>query len=131
VSKLAPTLALRGRVARSQAGAPIQFAATVGGGSTLRGFRSGRFTGDTAASWGAELRLHILRGNFRLVKGEIGAIAFLDSGRVWAGGEGSGGWHYGRGAGLWFGMLNRSLTAHLVYARGERGSLYAGLGMPF
>ncbi len=128
---LDPTLAFRFGAARTQRGAPFQFAPAIGGASTLRGFRTRRYTGDVALNWSAELRARLLRGNLRLVRGEIGAIALIDAGRVLVSGEDSGGWHYGTGGGLWFGMLDRSLTAHVVYAHGEKGGLYAGLGMPF
>jgi len=130
-ARLDPTLALRFGAARTGSGAPFQFAPAIGGSSTLRGFRTRRFTGDTALHWSAELRARLRRANLRLVRGEIGAIAFLDAGRVFVSGEDSAGWHYGKGGGLWFGVLDRSLTAHIVYARGEKGSFHAGLGMPF
>jgi hypothetical protein len=35
------------------------------------------------------------------------------------------------GGGFWWGGFDRSVVAHLLYARGERHALYAGLGVPF
>jgi hypothetical protein len=125
------TLAVRAGAAAAGRNTPFQFAPALGGSSTLRGFHTHRFTGDGMLYWGAELRAYLMRGNLRFVKGEIGAIGLLDAGRVTGSIGSSAGWHYGKGGGLWFGVLDRSLTVHLVYARGERGGLYAGLGMPF
>ncbi len=128
---LDPVIAVRVGANHVTGDAPFQYSPTVGGSSTLRGFRNRRYTGDTSLNAGMELRARIARINFGLVRAQVGGIALIDAGRVFVSGEDDGSWHYGKGGGLWFGILDRALTAHLVYADGEKGGLYAGLGMPF
>jgi hypothetical protein len=126
-----PTLAARVGAAQVWGDAPFQYAATVGGGSSLRGYQTRRFTGNASLHGNVELRTRFGRANLGLVRGEIGAIGLVDAGRVFADGEDSGRWHYGRGGGLWFGTFDRGFTAHLVYARGEGSGFHAGIGLPF
>jgi hypothetical protein len=126
-----PTLALRAGGQRLWGGFPFQEAASVGGWSTLRGYRSQRYQGDAAAWGGAELRVPVSRANLWLVRGDLGALALEDAGRVWMGGRSPGGWHTAYGGGLWFSFLERTHTASVVWAHGERSTLYARLEIPF
>ncbi len=108
---------------------PIHDAATVGGGSTLRGFRWQRFAGDVAAYGGAELRVPLFRANLLLVRGKLGILGFMDAGRVWVDGDSPGGWHTGYGTGLFFRTLDTAVYA--AWAHGEENRIYLGLGLPF
>jgi hypothetical protein len=128
---LEPTLAMRvsaGAVSRS---APLQYAAFLGGGGSLRGFEHQRFAGRAVTAASAELRTTLTRANLLLARGDLGTIAFLDAGRVFVPHESSSRVHTGYGGGLWFGTLGRALTAHGVVAFGERATLHAGFGLPF
>ena len=128
---LESVLALRGGGQTLWGRAPIQFSPTVGGGSSLRGHRTRRFTGDWSLFGGAELRTVLGRLNMGVVKGDLGTIGLFETGRVFLRGEDSERWHTAAGGGLWFGPLDREYTAHLVLVKGERLKLTAGLGMPF
>src|SRR5690606_12280465 len=102
---------------------PIQEAAFVGGLGTVRGYPRQRFLGDAALFGGAEARSVLSRFNF-VFRGDLGALALVDGGRVFVDGEDSDTWHTAFGGGLWIGTLGRSRTASLVYAYGEEHSLY-------
>jgi hypothetical protein len=125
-----PTLALRAGGQRVWGGFPFQDAASVGGWTTLRGWDTRRLQGDAAAWGGAELRVPVVRANLG-VRGDLGVLGLTDAGRVWMDGESPGGWRTGYGGGLWFSFLDRTRTASLVWAQGERGRLYAHFAIPF
>ena len=128
---LEPTIALRAGAHGVLGDPPFQYAAFLGGGSSLRGHRSNRFAGDAAVHGSAELRTKLGRANLMLARGDIGAFALGDVGRVFLSGESSTRWHSALGGGLWFGPLDRSVVVHLLYAYGETHRVAAGLGMPF
>ncbi|MQA91443.1 MAG: BamA/TamA family outer membrane protein [Gemmatimonas sp.] len=128
---LESTVALRAGGAWVLGDAPFQYAATVGGGSSLRGYRTNRFTGDQSVFGSAELRSLIGRVDLRIARGDIGTILLADLGRVFVSGEDSSTWHTAFGGGLWFGLVDRHLVGHSTIAFGERTTLNLGLGMPF
>ena len=107
---------------------PSQYAAFVGGSNTVRGFAWQRFAGDRAASASTELRVPMGQLNF-LIKSDVGAIGFVDAGRVWFDGQSDGSWHTGVGGGLWFAALGRAVS--VTYARGEESRFYLKTGLPF
>lgn len=123
-----PTLALRAGSRHAWGAFPVQDAAFLGGKNTLRGFRYQRFAGDAAVYGSAELRAPVRR-ILLLVRGELGAFAFADAGRVFVDGASPGGWHTGYGGGLTFTSLGMTLSA--TYALGEEGRVYLDFGMPF
>ncbi len=125
-----PTLALRAGGERVWGGFPFQYSAFLGGGGTLRGYRSQRFAGDASAFGSAELRQVVTRAKL-IVRGDLGVLALGDAGRVWYRGESPGGWHTAYGAGLFFAFLDRKRAVSATWARGERDSFYVMLGMPF
>jgi hemolysin activation/secretion protein len=109
---------------------PLQYAAFVGGGRSLRGYSSQRYAGDAAAWAGAELRQVLTRAEI-VVRGDLGVLALADAGRVWYGGESDGGWHTAYGGGVFFSFMDHAYTASATYAYGEKGKLYLALGVPF
>jgi len=127
-----PTLALRGGARRVWGGFPEHEAAFVGGWSTLRGYETHRFAGDAALWGGAELRSFLTRLKL-VVRGDLGALAFADAGRVYLDGASPGGWHGGAGGGLsfLFRLDQTPVSATAVYARGETGKIRLQLGAPF
>jgi len=128
---LQPTLALRAGGQRVWGTYPFQEAASIGGGTTVRGLFSDRFLGDASAYGNAELRLRL--ANYRLLApGEMGVFGLSDVGRVWVTGESSNKWHTAFGGGLWFAYLNRRNTVSVALARGEgRTALYLRTGFMF
>lgn len=125
-----PTLALRGGAVRAWGDYPFQEAAFLGGGSSLRGYPHGRFAGDASVYGNAELRAVLLPAKI-FVRGELGATALADAGRVYLRGESSDRWHTALGGGVWFAFRQRHSALSLLYARGERSQLYLNLGLPF
>jgi hypothetical protein len=125
-----PVLALRGGARAAWGDFPVQEAAYVGGGATLRGFRSQRFAGDRALFGGAELRQPLFRANL-VLRGTVGAFALTDAGRVYLDGDSPGDWHTSTGGGLFFLTLDGTRALSVSYARGERGELNFEFGVPF
>ncbi|HUF13895.1 MAG TPA: BamA/TamA family outer membrane protein [Longimicrobiales bacterium] len=122
-------LAVRaGGALASGGGFPVQDAATVGGRTTLRGYRWQRYSGDAAAHGSAELRIPV--GSIPLfLRWEVGLFGLADAGRVWFDGSSEGGWHAGFGGGLWLSSLGKAFS--LAYARGEDDRIYFQSGVPF
>ena len=108
---------------------PLHGAATIGGLSTLRGYRWQRFSGDEAYYGALELRVPLMRANLLVVRGRLGVIGFVDAGRVRFRDRSPGGWHTGRGGGLMLETLGT--VAWAAWARGEEDRFYVGLGFPF
>jgi hemolysin activation/secretion protein len=118
---------------------PYMEAATLGQGgleaggtlaepeSTLRGYRAGRFRGDSSAYGNADLRLRISSMNI-LVPGVWGLTAFGDVGRVWYEGESSDKWHTDVGGGLWFSWLTNRLSASIGVSHSEENDLVYVIG---
>ncbi|HEX8693933.1 MAG TPA: BamA/TamA family outer membrane protein [Longimicrobium sp.] len=125
-----PTLALRAGGERLWGDFPLQYAAFLGGSSTVRGHRGERFAGDAAAYGSAELRQPLARVEL-VVKGTLGAFALADAGRVWFEGDSDGDWHTAVGGGLFFSFLDHARTVSVAYAHGEVGRVHFKVGMPF
>jgi hypothetical protein len=126
-----PTLAMRLAATGVSEGAPLQQAAFLGGGSSLRGYDTQRFAGDVALSGSAELRSTLGRVNLLVARGDLGTLGFVDAGRVFQRGESSNRIHSGYGAGAWFATLDRSIAVHAAIGFGESTTLHAGFGLPF
>ena len=131
---LAPqvTLALRaGATHLIGDGFPFYHAATLGGTENLRGFRSTRFTGRTAAYQNAELRVQLFGFQTYAATGDLGLIGFVDNGRVWADGEGSSTWHQGYGGGLWMNLFDLIVLSGTVGVSDEGTFVNVGTGFQF
>ncbi|MGB7785646.1 MAG: metallophosphoesterase [Salinimicrobium sp.] len=76
-------------------------AATLGGENGLRGFRTNRFSGESALATGADLRYSFEEFKTALLPVQIGVFAGYDVGRVWMGNEDSSVWHDSYGGGFW------------------------------
>lgn len=128
---LETTLAVRAGGAGASDGAPIQHAAFLGGGSSLRGYSPQRFAGDAAAFAGAEVRTLLGRANLLVARGDLGILGFVDAGRVWYDGIESDKLHTGYGGGVWFAPFERTLTFHGLYEYGDEHRFSVGVGLPF
>ena len=84
--RLAPqvTLALRAGAEHTLGDFPFFDASVLGGPGSLRGYRRQRFAGRTAASGSVETRAKLLDLDAYVLPLRVGALAFVDAGRVWA-----------------------------------------------
>jgi hypothetical protein len=113
---------------------PFHEAATLGAGGfetgaldypgdTLRGYRTGRFSGDASAFGNADLRLKL--SSIKLVlPGTWGVVGFADGGRVWFEGEESDTWHTSAGGGLWFSFLNDRVAVSSGIGHSDEENLF-------
>ncbi len=125
------TLALRAGGKKVFGTYPFHESAFIGGSSTVRGFRRGRFAGDAALYGNAELRL-ILGKAVILIPGEYGIFGLTDIGRVYLDGEISKKWHTAYGGGFFFSVLDLSTVFSLaVAASEEKTSVYFKAGFSF
>ncbi|MGB6122889.1 MAG: BamA/TamA family outer membrane protein [Bacteroidota bacterium] len=110
---------------------PVYEAASLGGGRSLRGYFSQRFTGDASLFGSADLRLSLGR-YFIIIPTEIGLILLADAGRVWLNGDSDGNWHTDAGLGLWFAPLSRDFLLSVIAAQSVEGLfINAGAGFSF
>ncbi len=122
------TLALRVGAEHVAGDFPFYRAASLGGTTNLRGYRSTRFSGRSALWQNAELRLGL--GQFRTyaAAGSFGLVGFADNGRVWADGEDSSAWHQGYGGGLWLNLFDLVLVNGTVGVSEEGTFVNVGFG---
>ena len=92
----------------------------------LRGYTSGRFSGESSVDGSTELRVPVGTVNL-LVRWNAGIFGLADAGRVWSSGESAGGWHTGLGGGIWLEALGRAVS--IAYARGDQNRLYVKAGL--
>ena len=125
------TLAVRAGGAHNLGAFPFYTASTLGGTANLRGFRSTRFSGRTSLYANAELRLALFRVTWAALPGRVGALGFVDHGRVWTDGERSDTWHRGYGGGLWYDVVDE-VVVRVSYGVSEDDTyLLTGLGFLF
>jgi hypothetical protein len=123
---MGPHLAFRAGGSFAAGEFPVQFAPSIGGKSTLRGYNYRRFAGDAAVNGGAEFRVPVGTVNF-LVRSQLGLFALADAGRVWFDGRSDGALHTGIGGGFWLSSLGRAVS--VAYAKGESHRLYLKSGL--
>jgi hypothetical protein len=125
-----PLLALRGGAEKVWGDFPYFDAAFLGGSHSLRTASRQRFAGDAAVHGSAELRLPIATFPFILPL-NIGALGFVEAGRVFVDAQSPGGWHTGVAAGLWLGVLSPGTSITLMTTnRRERRWLF-GFGFDY
>ena len=115
-----PTLALRAGGKKVWGTVPFLEAAYIGGGNSMRGYRSRRFGGNASVYGNAELRFSVAPFNI-LVPGTIGLFALTDVGRVFYEDDPSDAdkWHVGYGGGLWISVIDRMQTLSVAVAKGD------------
>jgi Omp85 superfamily domain len=119
-------LAVRGGASMTSGLFPAQYAASIGGWTTLRGYRWQRFSGDASVDGSTELRVPVGTVNL-LLRWNAGIFGLADVGRVWSSGESEGGWHKGFGGGVWLEALGRAIS--VAYARGDEHRFYLKTGL--
>jgi Calcineurin-like phosphoesterase len=95
-------------------------AAVIGSGTGLRGYRTERFSGESALALGADLRFGFRKFKTGLLPLQLGIFGGFDVGRVWIDGEDSDKWHNDVGGGLWMSAVD-ALTLDLGVVTGEDG----------
>jgi hypothetical protein len=116
-----PHLAMRAGGSVATGTPPVQYAPTIGGWRTLRGYSSGRYTGDAAIDGSTEL--HVPVGTVDLLlRWDAGVFGLADVGRVWFDGASEGSWHGALGGGVWLTALGKSVS--FAYARGDSHRFY-------
>ena len=125
------TLALRAGGATNVGTYPFFEASTVGGRDNLRGFPRTRFAGRSAVYGNADLRVKLFDFNIYILKGELGALGFVDHGRVWLNDEDSDLWHRGYGGGLWMTPFGMTVLTASVGISDEGELLDLSVGFQF
>jgi len=119
-------LAVRGGASMASGLFPAQYAATIGGWRTLRGYYWERFSGDAAVTGSTELRVPVGTVNL-LLRWNTGVFGLADVGRVWMSGESEGAWHTAFGGGVWLEALGKAIS--VAYAKGESHRFYLRTGL--
>lgn len=129
------TLALRAAAEHRIGAAPFFDAAALGGPTALRGFRRERYTGLTSVLTSAEVRAKLFDAATYVAPFQVGALAFVDAGRVWGSpagpAVGSDAVHVGYGGGVWVGVLDRAVVNVTVGASSELTTVMFGLGFAY
>ena len=124
-------LTVRTGVEKRIGGFPFMDAAFLGGRRLLRGYQKQRFAGD-AAAW-SQVELHLPGPELRVAGRNltIGPVAHADAGRVYLSGVSEGGWHFGRGFGLWATDRGSGRYASVLLSWGDAAPrAYFNLGIP-
>lgn len=125
------TIATRFGVAHNIGDFPFFSSNTLGTRHNLRGYLNTRFAGRTSAYNNLEVRTKLFDMYNYIFGGEVGALGFVDSGRVWTDGESSDIWHHGYGGGLWISIYKRAVL-NISVGFSEEGYYYtAGAGFFF
>ena len=125
-----PVLALRGGGKKLWGPFPYFDAAFLGGSETIRTQEKQTFAGDASIYGTAELRVPIAKFPF-LVPLDLGALGFMDAGRVYVDGESPGGWHSAAGAGLWAGYVNPGFNFNVEFTNDPDHRFITNFGFAF
>jgi len=125
------TLAVRATGRLTMGTVPVHEAAFVGGSTTVRGYESGRYAGESAAFFNSELRVHVATLPF-VVPWQFGVVGIGDLGRVFNVTDNDQVWHGSAGGGIWFALPNRSLGGVMTIVGSPQGSaLWLSYGFMF
>jgi outer membrane protein assembly factor BamA len=123
---------LEGRILRQDSDRPLPpyLQPQLGGLSTLRGFATGSFVGDTLVSMSAELVVP-LTSPLKIWK--IGVSTFIDRGTVYNKGEhfGDQPMEEGYGAGVWFAAAFLRLNVAVAHGQGASTRVHVGGNVTF
>ena len=106
-------------------------AAQIGGENLLRGYRTQRFSGQTALAGSVDLRYSFNQFKTKFLPLQFGIFTGVDTGRVWVKGDGSKKWHSDYGGGFWFNSADAIQGTFNLFA-GEDGLRFSfGFGFKF
>jgi len=106
-------------------------AATLGGNTGLRGYRTERFSGDSALAFGGDLRYSFDQMKTSILPLQFGLYGGYDIGRVWYSGENSSIWHDNLGGGVFFNAVNSVFGDLGVFVGDEGARVSFGFGVGF
>jgi hypothetical protein len=109
---------------------PYFESAFIGGSSSIRTIRRQQYAGDAALYGTLELRVPIAQFSF-IFPLNTGLLGFVDAGRVYLDGKSPGGWHVGKGAGFWLGLIKPSTSLTLTFTNQTDRRWLVGTGFVF
>jgi len=125
-----PVLALRAGGKKIFGEFPYFDAAFIGGSSSLRTEHRQRFAGDASLFGTTELRIPLVKFPFILPL-NVGALGFVDVGRVYLDGESPGDWNTGAGAGFWVGVVDPGTNVNVLFTNNSDRRVLVNLGFAF
>ena len=125
-----PVLALRGGGKKLWGPFPYFDAAFLGGSEAFRTEEKQRYVGDASLYGTTELRVPIAKFPFILPL-DVGAIGFVDAGRVYVDGDSPGGWHTAAGGGFWVGYLNPGTSLNVLFTNNRQRRVTTNIGFAF
>ena len=125
-----PILALRAGGQKLFGNFPYFDAAFLGGSESLRTENRQRYAGDAMVFGTTELRVPIAKFGFILPL-DVGALGFVDIGRVYLDGESPGGWHKAAGAGFWVGVIKPKTGINVTITNNPERRVLTHLGFVF
>jgi hypothetical protein len=125
-----PVLAFRAGGKKLWGSFPYFDAAFLGGSETFRTEEKQRYAGDASIYGTTELRVPIAK--FPLILPlDVGAIGFVDAGRVYLNGDSPGGWHTAAGGGFWVGYLNPGTSLNVLFTNNRDRRVTTNIGFAF
>jgi hypothetical protein len=125
-----PVLALRAGGKKLWGSFPYFDAAFLGGSETFRTEEKQRYAGDASLYGTTELRVPLAK--FPLILPlDVGAIGFIDAGRVYLNGDSPGGWHTAAGGGFWVGYLNPGTSFNVLFTNNRDRRVTTNIGFAF
>jgi hypothetical protein len=127
-------LSVRGGGAKVWGKYPYFESATIGGPTSVRGYKDSRFRGDSSVFGNAELRLILGHPRHQPLPIDWGLVGFYDVGRVWLAGEDSNTWHSGYGGGIVgqvMGLPGAAFRATVATTKEGGVLVYFGAGFSF
>jgi hypothetical protein len=109
-----PVLAFRAGGKKLWGPFPYFDAAFLGGSETFRTEEKQRYAGDASVYGTTELRVPLAKFPFILPL-DVGALGFMDMGRVYVNGQSPGGWQKAAGAGFWVGFLDPGKSLNVLF----------------
>jgi hypothetical protein len=125
-----PVLALRAGGKKLWGSFPYFDAAFLGGSETFRTEEKQRYAGDASLYGTTELRVPLAKFPFILPL-DVGAIGFVDAGRVYLNGDSPGGWHTAAGGGFWVGYLNPGTSFNVLFTNNRDRRVTTNIGFAF
>jgi hypothetical protein len=125
-----PVLALRAGGKKLWGNFPYFDAAFLGGSETLRTEERQRYAGDASLYGTTELRVPLAKFPFILPL-DVGALGFMDAGKVYLNGQSPGGWHTAAGGGFWVGYLNPGTNLNVLFTNQKQRRITTSFGFAF
>ena len=125
-----PVLAFRAGGRKLWGPFPYFDAACLGGSETFRTEERQRYAGDASLYGTTELRVPIAKFPF-IFPLDVGALGFVDAGRVYLNDASPGGWHSAAGGGFWVGYLNPGTNVNVLFTNRSQRRVTTSVGFAF